>query len=52
MSHKIAKRIRRMLKDLGIDPKFTQYNNVGTISLNASCGRKIYQDMKKDVRHV
>lgn len=51
MSHKIAKAIRKLLKSEGINYKFVKYEDVSQkVELSKDCGRKIYQDLKKQAR--
>lgn len=50
MSHKIAKRVRKALKEMGINPSFAKYNPHGTVTLTEDCGRKLYQDTKRNIK--
>lgn len=49
MSHKIAKRVRKLLKSEGIDVTHAVYtrDEVGANVLVDNCGRKLYQESKK-----
>ncbi len=49
MSHKIAKRVRKMLKAEGVDVKntfYTREKSTGSVVLDNS-GRKTYKEAKK-----